>query len=256
VWHSGTNAVTGMCTKSTYVTAEDDGKIRTFLVRGSLEHPLAYFVKQHASKGPPRPTFSTITAQFCGREALPPDFFQGAAAGAAAAAVAGVAAGVVAGVAAGTSAAAAPTPRDGNFTIHKKRARAPPFAPPPPRRPPPARASTMRWQLADGRSSSNSVGACASAPVDTIVRPLLRDGVPQAYDVYIGHAWPRRRLAASPFAPPAGVPNYAAYAAARMRTDKGWARAVRALRGKVLACWCGGGCDCHGHVLLALANAQ
>ena len=240
-WHTTTNAVTGMCTKSTYVTAADDGKIRTFLVRGSLEQPLTYFIRQHASAGPPRPTFSTITAQFCGRDALPADFCQKGDT---------VADGIL---------DSTPSPAIAVDTAPgRKRARAPPFAPPPPRRAPPPPAPTMHWQLADGRCSSSAAGLDAPVtPAAAIVRPLLRDGAPiRPYDVYIGRAWPHRRLAASPFAPPTGGQAYAAYAAARMRTDRGWARAVRALRGKVLACWCGGGAHCHGHVLRALANAR
>ena len=233
VWHTAANPVTGMCTKSTYVTAADDGKIRTYLIRGTLEQPLAYFVKEHASKGPPRPTFSSISARFCAREALPPQFLPAASH-------------VYSTYTTGAGAALLQP-------LAQKRKQSggqSPFEPPVLRRRAAVPMARMHWRLAGGNEGV--------APPPPVVRPLLRDGVSvRPYDVYIGHActWARMQLPESPFAPPA-APSlpFADYAARRYKLDKQWARGVRQLRGKVLGCWCGGGAACHGHVLHALAQ--
>jgi hypothetical protein len=52
--------------RETYITAEDDGRIRTFKVRGSLDLPLQYFQKTHTDRAtaPPRPKGASIAAEF------------------------------------------------------------------------------------------------------------------------------------------------------------------------------------------------
>lgn len=228
MWAVTANAVTGTCTKSTYVTAADDGRIRTYLVRGTLEQPLQYFIKEHASKGPPRPTFSCITAQFCERDALPPEF-----AGTAPMAAKGsVTSTAVQAVQVSTAGRVFDPPRPWRLRLQPPRAQ-------------------MKWVLRPDVDKPRS-------PVVEIIRPLMRNGrLVRQYDVYIGPActWARTRLNGSSFAPPVGMAleAYAEYARARFQTDKTWARAVLQLRGKVLACWCPvPSSGCHGHALRAL----
>jgi poly(A) polymerase len=77
VW--STTTATTPCTRSrsTFVTAEDDGKIRTYLVKGSLEAALTYFRQQHVDhgRGPLRPKTTLITAEFAGGASIPDDVF-------------------------------------------------------------------------------------------------------------------------------------------------------------------------------------
>jgi poly(A) polymerase len=63
------------CCRQTFITADDDGKIRPFVVSGTLSVPLAYFIETHAAAGPPRPADSNITLAYCSRAELPPDLF-------------------------------------------------------------------------------------------------------------------------------------------------------------------------------------
>lgn len=63
----------GQRVRETYITADDDGKIRAYKVRGALERPRDYFMEVHANNGPPVPYGATVDVQFCARASLPPE---------------------------------------------------------------------------------------------------------------------------------------------------------------------------------------
>ena len=75
------------------------------------------------------------------------------------------------------------------------------------------------------------------------------------FDIYIG----RPSLFGNPYTiGPDGsraqvIEKYRTYARERVMTDPGFRAAVKALHGKMLACWCVP-LDCHGDVLVALAR--
>jgi len=98
-----------------------------------------------------------------------------------------------------------------------------------------------------------------------MAHPLVVHVRRDPYDVYIGRAVPRARLAASPwgnpFRPGEGTSNRDAIAQFRLWVEESdeprarWIRQnVHTLRGKRLACWCAPE-PCHGEVLAAMAEA-
>lgn len=50
--------------RETYICAEDDGKIRTYVVRGRTDVPLEYFMRMHAENGPVRPRGTNVKLDF------------------------------------------------------------------------------------------------------------------------------------------------------------------------------------------------
>lgn len=63
--------------RETYICAEDDGKIRTYVVRGRLDVPLEYFMRMHAENGPVRPRGTDVQLDFISNnEVLPTAFIE------------------------------------------------------------------------------------------------------------------------------------------------------------------------------------
>jgi poly(A) polymerase len=232
-WTASVHA--GTCVKTMYVTAQDDGKIRTFLIQGSLEQPLNYFLDAHAGNGPPQPKTSSIAVRFCGRMELPSELL--------------------------TRFGAEPVAPDETIAQVKmpaKRSRADVWiaAASPKQRVPPSPFKKLRWILAPSTSAS----------VGKIVRPVVFQGCcVTPFDVYIGHECVLAgvKFADCGFSVPGPCQRasraetleaYSLYAQERRRKDKTWSRAVSALQGKVLACWCVDTTLCHGSVLLRLAR--
>jgi hypothetical protein len=234
--------------KKMYVTAQDDGKIRTYLVRGTLEQPVSYFLEKHADNGPVRPLHSTIAVRFCPRAELPPEL------------------------------AMYITPHlepqlPDSVGIHeevdgcrKKRRKtvAAPFAPPKRRI---KRTSSWpqawKWTLQKDLPDSSYL---------QIVRPIIAAGVLVVpYHTYIGKEcdWAGHHFAASAEfsippscfgdTPEATWQAFQAYANNRLKTCPAWAVAIETLRGQTVACWCIGKntATCHGQWFARhLANAQ
>lgn len=62
---AGTDAPTEkLHVRETYIAAEDDGKIRTYVIRGRIDVPLTYFMKMHAENGPRKPANATVTVHY------------------------------------------------------------------------------------------------------------------------------------------------------------------------------------------------
>ena len=57
----------------TFVTADDDGKPRSYLVRGNLERPVAYFDTTFGNAGPTRPEGAVVNISFCNSGSIPPE---------------------------------------------------------------------------------------------------------------------------------------------------------------------------------------
>jgi hypothetical protein len=55
----------------TFVTADDDGKPRSYLVRGNLERPVTYFDATFADAGPARPEGAVVKIGFCTNSSIP-----------------------------------------------------------------------------------------------------------------------------------------------------------------------------------------
>lgn len=62
--------------RMTYITAEDDGKIRTYVIRGSLARPLDYFKRMHAEAGPPMPPSAAIDIAYIAQGEIPADLLE------------------------------------------------------------------------------------------------------------------------------------------------------------------------------------
>jgi poly(A) polymerase len=226
--------------KKMYVTAQDDGKIRTYLVRGTLEQPVTYFLEKHADNGPDRPLHSTIAARFCARTELPPEL-----------------------AAYFTSQIEAPAPKsveadalhsaDANRSPKRRKTAAAPFAPPPPRA-----KSVNPWPRPWTWTLQEDLPIL---PTLQIVRPLIAAGVPAvSYDTYIGKecTWAGKYFPASPdfsipssclqSTPEATWLAFQEYADKKLETCPQWAAAIERLRGQTLACWCVGKntATCHG----------
>jgi poly(A) polymerase len=78
VWCTHVDPGTTTRTRSTFITAEDDGVIRTFMVKGRLDKALEYFEAEHLSlgHGPPRPPASKVHVQFVRSADIPDDAFK------------------------------------------------------------------------------------------------------------------------------------------------------------------------------------
>jgi poly(A) polymerase len=232
---------TAALVKKMYVTAQDDGKIRTYLVRGTLEQPVTYFLEKHAENGPDRPLHSTIAARFCARTELPPElaaFF--------------------------TSQIEVPAPKFvGTDELHETNAS-----------PSPKRRKTTAAPFAPPLARVKLVNPCqqfwmwtlrtdlpVASPALQIVRPIIALGVPEVfYDTYIGKecTWAGRYFPASPdfSIPPSCVRTtpeatwkaFKKYADEKLETCPQWAVAIETLRGQTVACWCTGknAATCHG----------
>jgi hypothetical protein len=55
----------------TFVTADDDGKPRSYLVRGNLERPVTYFDATFGDAGPARPEGAAVKIGFCTNASIP-----------------------------------------------------------------------------------------------------------------------------------------------------------------------------------------
>jgi poly(A) polymerase len=66
-----------LVTRETYICAEDDGKIRTYVIRGRIDVPLEYFLRMHADNGPPRPRSGSVSLQYIGASDVLPDAVDG-----------------------------------------------------------------------------------------------------------------------------------------------------------------------------------
>lgn len=64
--------------RESFITAEDDGKIRTYTIRGSLEVPRRYFMDTHAAVGPRQPPGSDVSLDFVRADAVPDDVLRDA----------------------------------------------------------------------------------------------------------------------------------------------------------------------------------
>ena len=73
------------------------------------------------------------------------------------------------------------------------------------------------------------------------------------YDVYIGRAMPRFRLAGSKWGNPYRGDDAITQFERHLLRSPPLLKALAELRGKVLGCWCAPG-PCHGDVLVRLAN--
>ena len=54
--------------RETYICAEDDGKVRTYVIRGRIDVPFEYFMRMHAENGPLKPKAATAKLEFIGPE--------------------------------------------------------------------------------------------------------------------------------------------------------------------------------------------
>ena len=61
--------------RTTYITAEDDGEIRTYLIRVSLQDALTHFAEGLRLHGPQRPPGSSLTAAYVLQDAVPEEAF-------------------------------------------------------------------------------------------------------------------------------------------------------------------------------------
>jgi len=225
----------GVCVKTMYITAQDDGKIRTFMVQGSLDQPLRYFEEEHAGKGPPRPKTSAITVRFCGRQELPTELLLKFGSE----------------VVVQTEVVAPPVPAPKRSRTEKWIEAAACSKKPRLIHPP----QKLQWSLLS-----------ISPPVYTsIVRPIVLGALcVTPFDVYIGRNCVLAGVKFSDvgFAIPACCVRetkaatfdaYAVHARDRCQKDRKWAEVVATLKGKVLACWCVCPATCHGTILLQLA---
>jgi poly(A) polymerase len=229
-----TKTVNSRRVRETYITADDDGKIRSYNIRGNLERPLDYFIREHAYNGPPMPASATVTITKCGRDDLPPDF-----------------------VAQDKVQTAVKSSIETAQSLSKrqqlKRNGAPVFAPPRARPfplPQPPAPLQMTVIL-------NPCARDSTPPKPTIIRPLLCNGVwLNSWDVYISKECTMGKyvFAQSVFAVPDNCSDYLAYCNARMEHEPEFVRAVAGLLHKRLACWClPGSSACHGVILQSLA---
>jgi len=59
------------CVREAYVTADDDGKIRTYAVKGDIHRAFAYFMQTHACAGPPQPKAAGLALAFVSAADVP-----------------------------------------------------------------------------------------------------------------------------------------------------------------------------------------
>jgi len=229
----------GTITRSMYVTAQDDGKIRTFLLKGTLEQPLEYFLTQHAGKGPPRPHDSTMSAQYCMKDELPDEMKK-------------YVPSTSDDAAARTQTHSRHTRKRGSDCMTLSVFQAPV------KRKPQTDVPGLQWTV---RPSPKPVRI-------TMRRPVWRGGVmTNTYDVYIGrtYTWQGKAFKASIFSVPdecvrkdrADMYNcYKKYAQDKCASNKLWARQVHLLKGKTLGCWCTDTQWCHGNILKDIAEGH
>jgi len=238
-WHTHVQDNLRLC--DAFITADDDGKARSYKVRGTLDTPLRYFLTTFADNGPPRPPGATVHLSFCARTSLPASL---CGLPASANSTAQLLALVV-------SEPAAQAPRAARKVMCIRDLAARRVRPPPPPSLP--------------RKFTISMKPEPPAPT-RVVRILLTPAGPvEPWDVYISGAcvFRRGRVPGSPFAVPdrcrrstaeETAAEFEAYARARAGADVQWRRQVRGLRGKRLGCWCVPGSEwCHGRVLARLA---
>ena len=234
-WTEARDAVTHSVCRCAYITANDDGKRRTFKVTGTLDVPLQYFVKQHVQLSPlPQPHGADVSVSFVySRADVPPHVLDVGFAASDDAAVQRMCDDAAALAFKLGSAGGVAMYRDG--VAHQR-----------------PRGAMTQQPFKRRNSSSAAVGPVTRMmlriarpairlPTTTAVRPVLRDGTWTPFDVYVGQC--RHTAAGRVFEPgvfelPKDCVDVAAYIQARIHAQPAFAAAVRALFGKQLACWC------------------
>jgi hypothetical protein len=238
---------------ASYITADDDGIVRTYVMKGTLEEPLAYFQRAHGTAGPLRTRECSVTVDYVGAADLPVDILPAAE-----------------DVALSAEADAAVAVKRAARVVKDDVARTAVATPsiPKPLPPVPSWFPTTKLRYLGGgvfRALPEPPPLPPAAVATKVVHLRVErgGGVAPAYDVYIGPPW--RALRPAPFLQcsvaveefPSRADWLAAYKAdleSRVRTCAATSRAVRACHGKTLACWCVPQL-CHGHVIADVANA-
>ncbi len=253
----------------TFLTADDDGKPRSYLVRGNLVRPLTYFEDTFANAGPPRPVGSTVQVAFCSATSVP-ESLRAYSLRASARAESDVQELVAkrrresyaqtskAEDGAGAERCVDLPVKAGSAKRLRERVERASVSLLVRQNPPRLARKRMVVSILDPPSIS------ALENKQNFVRPVVAHGtVLTPYDVFIGNA---SNLGTLFFAPMSGLgppTNYngdaVEYETELFRVaekDKDLRNRLISLLGKTLACWCvpAGRSDCHGHVLLRVAR--
>ena len=220
-------------TRCAYITANDDGIKRPFKISGTLEMPIQYFVKQHVQNGPcKQPVGADIGVSFIyGRDDVPARVLEIGASDVQDEEFARVCAeALIARAVSNCSTLTTVLPGE-----PRKRPRGTlvqqPFQ----------RASCTKAKNAAGMKMQVRIAPTTVPHPPRSVRPVLLNGSWNAFDVYVGqsqHVAAGRRFEPGVFKLPDDCTDAGAHVALRVETDSTFARHVRGLFGKVLACWC------------------
>lgn len=233
--------------REAYITADDDGKIRTYAVKGNINRAFDYFIETHALSGPPQPSGSSVTLGFVSASEVPTHLlvgnllpFQSS-------------------IVRPSSTPSVPPPTTPAST--RSVAASPIRVFPTPTQRVVPKLQTQKIRLAKPMPQLSKVKKTKVVHMRRMNGLLV-----QPYDIYIGREWKTRswNLSQSPTLEDAPSPKaftsrdewlaaYRTYATNRIKKDRRFRRLVQGLHGKTLACWCAP-LRCHGHVLADLAE--
>jgi len=275
--------------RAVYMTADDDCKVRTYPIRGTLGRPLEHFLATFQDAGPDRPPGATMTISFCSRTAVPSRVLD-------CVKVLPEASGDVptpslapdartltesAGTEDGGPPSAGILKRrrvagegeggcctgSGPCIPARKRFKLKTVVGPPPPLPTFRALGVVRDVLTvlhGGVSQPPAVRFPIVRPVPVVATPHRAAPVDTSWDVYIGGATRFRgvefgsSVLSRPVCPdgtPMPLPEYRTFLLAECADNPSFMETVRSLYGRTLACWCTDQTQCHGVELILAAEA-